>query len=130
MLFTVGALIKNAEGKLLIQGHKKIGGLTIPSGKLDENERDVVGLARELKEELGVSKLWIGKRLAKWRQTYESLGVVDQALYEVVLNEEPRNMEPTKHPYQDWMSIEEIKSSGKKLSGYLTKVLELEKQNV
>ncbi|AUR81075.1 MutT/NUDIX hydrolase [Vibrio phage Aphrodite1] len=127
MLFTVGALIKNAEGKLLIQNHKKIGGLTIPSGKLEDNERDVIGLTRELKEELGVTTLWVGKRLSKWRQTYESLGVVDQALYEVVLNEEPRNMEPNKHTSQTWMSIEEIKSSGEKLSGYLTKVLELEK---
>lgn len=129
MLFTVGALIKNSEGKLLVQHHKAIGGLTVPSGKLFDNERDKVGLIRELQEELGVTDIIVGERVAKWRQTYDTLGVVDQVLYSVTLNEEPKNMEPKKHLSQTWLSIEEIETSGKKLSGYLTKVLELEKQN-
>ncbi|AGB07151.1 hypothetical protein [Vibrio phage VP4B] len=126
MLNTVGALIKNDEGKILVQMHVKIGGYTVPSGKLEAGETLEQGLRRELLEEIGVSDLTILDGYHHWFNTYPNLGNVEQNIFTVEIHEEPRNMEPDRHSYLGWMSPDEILTSGKHLSNYLTTILEKE----
>ncbi|BAW98381.1 hypothetical protein [Vibrio phage pTD1] len=130
MLKTVGALIKNEEGKILIQMHVKIGGYTVPSGKLEDGETLEEGLRRELLEEIGVSDLTILGEYHHWFNNYTFLGDVEQTIFAVELHEEPRNMEPDRHPFLGWMSPDEIRASGKHLSNYLTTILEKEGEHV
>lgn len=123
MLHTVGAIIFNYEGKILIQDHVKIGGLTLPSGKLDAGEDPVEGLKRELREELDVGCVLVSNLLLSWEEHFEELGDVKQHLYGVVIDKEPTNVEPEKHPSLQWLTPKEIQASGKYCSSYLRHAL-------
>ena len=107
---------------MYIQFHKKIQGLTNPVGKVEEGERPSKAARRELYEETGITKalmVYTGKRHIH----IDGVGDVEEYSYDVYSEQEPVNMEPEKHPWVKWMTIEEIKKSGIKTSHCLSELL-------
>lgn len=114
-------IVKNEEGLICIQLHKKLDCYTLPGGKCDEGEIALDAIFRELKEELGIDVLSCQKlfyhdfigieypahsgNMQDFRHTY--FNIISYA-GEVV------NMEPEKHPELIWLTIEEIKNLDKK----------------
>ncbi len=70
----VAAAVIDAAGRVLIAqrpaGKHLAGGWEFPGGKLEPGEERAVGLARELKEELGITLVGIPRPLIRVRHTY------------------------------------------------------------
>lgn len=128
MLETIGAIILNEKGELLVQDHIDIGGLTVPSGKMEPGEHPTVALKREIREELGVGINYIHKPVFAWTSNIESLGLVHHILFAITLDGEPKNMEPKKHRSLDWRSLDYLENTTEYKSHYLVKVINLLKQ--
>ena len=105
----IAAVIKDNEGRVLIQKHVKYGFWTIPVGKgIDAEET----LKTEIKEECGIKvKKW--RLIARKTFTYNRRGKkvnVDSHLYEIDDYEgDIKNLEPHKHSKQVFMKTTEIK---------------------
>lgn len=107
----VAAVIKNAQGEVLVQEHVKFGFWTIPVGKVKPGQDVVEGLQQEIREECGVEvREW--RELARREYMYQRDGeevAVDAILFEITRYEgEVQNLEPHKHAQQVFMSISDI----------------------
>lgn len=109
----VAAVIKNKQGKVLVQDHIKYGFWTIPIGKVKQDETVAEGLKTEMKEELDIE---VGefKVLGIFPSTYMRKGkevTVIQYLIEVLTyNGKIINNEPQKHRCLKWMDLQELKT--------------------
>lgn len=108
----VGILIKNNEGKILMQDHVKYGFWTIPVGKIKPKQSIVEGLKQELFEECDIipeeyteiaSKKYIYKRNEKEVIVNIHLFEITKYLGEII------NKEPQKHRKQEFAEISTIK---------------------
>jgi 8-oxo-dGTP diphosphatase len=80
VIHVVAAAVIDAAGRVLIAqrppGKHMAGGWEFPGGKLEPGEERVVGLARELREELGISLIGIPRPLIRVRHAYPSREVL------------------------------------------------------
>ncbi len=67
----VRALLLNKQGEILLVKHRYGKGWFLPGGKMKKNESPENGLARELKEELGVTFLAIDRLLGIYTNIQE-----------------------------------------------------------
>lgn len=112
---SVGAIIRNGEGKILTQYRLRPPiGMALPTGHVDYGELPEEALRRELLEETGLiiksPKLVFqalipraDNRCLKGHDSHEWW------VYEVVADGEPRLMEPDKHRFLKFMSPGEMK---------------------
>jgi mutator protein MutT len=108
MKIRVVASVIERAGRLLVcqrPAHKRHGGLwEFPGGKVEEGERDVEAVARELEEELGVRVLGVGP---------EEFSMADPGSHFVIvflpveIEGEPRCLE---HARLAWVTEEELLS--------------------
>lgn len=108
----VAAVVKDETGKILIQEHIKYGFWTIPVGKVKSTQNVINGLKEEILEECNL-QIEDCKELAVKNYYYERDGnnvEVISHLFEILkYSGEMKNMEPTKHKQQLFMTVENIK---------------------
>ncbi|MFA6254143.1 MAG: NUDIX domain-containing protein [Candidatus Paceibacterota bacterium] len=108
----IAAVIKNAEGEILMQEHVKYGFWTIPVGKVKNGQDVIDGLKQEILEECNL-EIEECKELIEKDYFYEREGQevkVISHLFEILkYGGELKNMEPTKHRQQIFLPIEKIK---------------------
>ena len=108
----VAAVIKDVSGKILVQEHIKYGFWTIPVGKVKHEQNVADGLKEEILEECDL-QIEEYKELVVKDYYYERDGnnvKVISHLFEILkYSGEMKNMEPTKHKQQLFMTIEDIK---------------------
>jgi len=111
--YGVAAVIKNNEGKILMQEQTKYGFWTIPVGKVALTEDILEGLKKEILEETNLVIENCEKLVSKLFQ-YERNGKlvnVTSNMFEVISHSgNLRNKEPEKHKQQLFLSLEEIKN--------------------
>jgi mutator protein MutT len=80
VIHVVAAAVMDAKGRVLIAqrpaGKHMAGGWEFPGGKLEPGEERLAGLARELREELGISIIGTPRPLIRVRHTYTSREVL------------------------------------------------------
>jgi mutator protein MutT len=80
VIHVVAAAVIDAAGRVLIaqrpSGKHMAGGWEFPGGKLEPGEERLAGLARELREELGISIIGIPRPLIRVRHAYPSREVL------------------------------------------------------
>jgi 8-oxo-dGTP diphosphatase len=80
VVHVVAAAVIDEAGRVLIaqrpEGKHMAGGWEFPGGKLEEGEERLVGLARELREELGISIIGTARPLIRVRHAYPSREVL------------------------------------------------------
>jgi mutator protein MutT len=80
VIHVVAAAVIDAAGRVLIaqrpSGKHMAGGWEFPGGKLEPGEERLAGLARELREELGISLIGTPRPLIRVRHTYTSREVL------------------------------------------------------
>jgi len=107
----VSAIIKDAEGRILMQEHAKYGFWTVPVGKAKQGQTAADGLKEEVFEECNLTVKEF--REIKYK-VYEymregRLVKVFTHIYEIIDYEgEMQNKEPHKHPQQRFMELGEI----------------------
>ena len=108
----IAAVIKNAEGEILMQEHVKYGFWTIPVGKVKEEQNVIEGLKEEIREECNLEvEEW--EELVEKDYFYERDGhdvKVISHLFEITkYSGELKNLEPAKHREQKFLPLEKIK---------------------
>ncbi len=87
-IFVVAAVIRDAEGRVLLVRKRSTQAFMFPGGKKEEDEDDLTGLSREIREELGcltISADFIG--LFQAPAANEPGATIEAAVYEArVLN--------------------------------------------
>src|ERR1700678_4574642 len=80
VIHVVAGAVMDAEGRVLIaqrpSGKHMAGGWEFPGGKLEPGEERLAGLARELREELGISLIGIPQPLIRVHHAYPSREVL------------------------------------------------------
>jgi mutator protein MutT len=80
VIHVVAAAVMDAAGRVLIAqrpaGKHMAGGWEFPGGKLERGEERLVGLERELREELGISLIGTPRPLIRLRHAYPSREVL------------------------------------------------------
>jgi ADP-ribose pyrophosphatase YjhB (NUDIX family) len=108
----IAAVIKDKEGKILVQKHVKLGFWTIPVGKVAHGQSIIDGLKQELKEECNIDVIEY-KELMVRKYKYDRgvrVVTVTSHLFEVTKYKGTvKNNEPHKHSQQVFMSIQDIK---------------------
>lgn len=107
----VSAVIKNKEGKILMQEHTKYGFWTIPVGKVDLDEDLIEGLKKEVFEETNLiveDYKEIGYKLYEYIRNGKNVKVHTHLFEIVKCSGELENKEPNKHKQQKFLSINEI----------------------
>jgi len=108
----VSAVIKDKDGKILMQEHVKFGFWTIPVGKVKIGQEIEEGLKQELFEECNVVVKDFKELICK-DYLYERDGKMVKVishLFEIKeYSGEIKNKEPEKHKQQRFMSLDEIK---------------------
>ena len=128
----VSAIIKNKEGKILVQDHVKLDAITLPGGKVENDEDIHDTLERELKEELGI----IVKRSIQFGNEVE-MGVLEypagsgqymnftQTFFGITeYDGEIENKEPNKHKRILWVEPHEVHELGRPISHVLQHILD------
>lgn len=110
----IAAVIKNAEGEILMQKHVKYGFWTIPVGKVKDGQDVIEGLKQEIREECNLEvEEW--KELVEKDYFYERDGhdvKVISHLFEITkYSGELENMEPAKHREQKFCHLKKLKIS-------------------
>lgn len=126
----VGIVLGSLDRKILVFFHKKYNFWTIPIGKIPHlrfSEKVVslkklwLGAKRELREELGINvELYkIGSFLKTYHRGAGVFTTIDMHLFKSVSSNydtKPINKEPEKHICMSWMTEEELKKSGERIS--------------
>lgn len=111
----IAAVVRDEDGKILVQSHVKFGFWTIPVGKCKEGQSHVEALKEELQEEAGIS-VKSYKKIGNMPQHYIRWGFpvdLDVAIFEVTeYGGEVSNKEPEKHSQQLFLDPNEIRSKG------------------
>ncbi|MFH1308159.1 MAG: NUDIX hydrolase [archaeon] len=110
--YGVHAIIKDSEGKILVQKHIKYGFWTIPLGKVTPGDDVEDGFKKEMLEECGIRVIRM-KKVNERKDIYiiDGKKVRDTKCQFEVLEYSGKieNKEPEKHSEQRFMSVEEIK---------------------
>lgn len=116
MLDYYACAIVKKNGNYLMFDHKKIGGYTVPGGKIEENERTVDAVIRELYEEVGLIVKESDLNLIDVIQNIDTILNKSHPyiLYVFLLEwkeefQEPVNKEEEKHSDLGWMSMNDVK---------------------
>lgn len=109
----VAAVIKDKQGRVLMQEHVKFGFWTIPIGKAKNNQTPVEGIKMEIFEECNL-KINDLKEIAHKEIVYERDGKnvnVLTHIFEVLsYSGKLENKEPHKHKQQKFVSVEEMRN--------------------
>jgi 8-oxo-dGTP pyrophosphatase MutT (NUDIX family) len=107
----VAAVIKDKDGKILMQKHNKYGFWTIPVGKVEPGQTLEDGLRQEVREECNIV-LTKYKQIIQRNFKYIRLGNkidVDTRIFEVYsYTGKVKNNEPQKHSIQKFLTVDEI----------------------
>lgn len=105
--------------KYLIQDHVKHNMLTFPVGKAKPNETPLDCLKTEFNEELGI-RVTNAKKLFDFTKIYDFNGKkvkIKCHMFDVLsYTGKIENKEPEKHRWMKFMTLDEVKSSGRKIS--------------
>lgn len=103
----VGVIIRNQDGKILVQDHVKRGFITCPIGTVEHGELHLDAMIRELKEELGIEAGEMSLLLSCNVRCGDIW--VDTHIFELqTYRGEITNKEPHKHRSLMWYSKEEL----------------------
>ena len=123
-----GIIIKNSEGKYLIEKHVKYHMLTMPSGKVDGYEEPIDAIIRETMEECGIvlQKEYI-EELCVSLSYYDKLGITQEYIYQYTIpyDGEVINVEQYAHDWIKWMTREELANHHLRDSVILTKAFKI-----
>jgi len=110
----VCAVIKDMNGRILVQDHVKYGFLALPVGKAKPGQTIIDGLKEELFEECDI-KIIEFKEIASKNYTYTRFGKKVQIhghLFEITkYSGIIKNKEPNKHRSQEFVDLETIKKA-------------------
>ena len=116
MIDTYACAIIKKNGKYLMFDHKKIDGYTVPGGKVEENERAVDAVIRELYEEVGLKVTENDLSFIDAIHNIDTILNKNQMyilhIYKIDWKEEfnePVNKEAEKHSDLGWFSIDDVK---------------------
>lgn len=107
----VAAVIKDPQGRILVQEHVKYGFWTIPVGKAKEGQSPEDALREELREECGIEILEFHEiAFRDYEYIREGKPVTVRAHLYLIMkySGEVANNEPHKHSRQEFMSVEQI----------------------
>ena len=108
----VSAVIKDADGNILMQDHVKFGFWTIPIGKAKTGQDPVDGIKEEILEECGLiveGLREIAFKEVEYERDEKRVKVMTH-VYEILdYSGELENGEPEKHREQKFISLEDIK---------------------
>jgi ADP-ribose pyrophosphatase YjhB (NUDIX family) len=110
--YGVFAVIKNNEGKILMQNHVKHGFWTIPCGKVKVGQSIEKGLKEEIFEECNLEILEFKElvnRNYQYKKKKKNVNVFSHLFEIIKYSGERKNMEPHKHSEQKFIDLEEIK---------------------
>ena len=108
---SVGAIIRDKEGKILVLNHIKYNFITLPIGKADLNKIQKEELIREIKEETDIDILELHEvtREKKVDIRDDAEVTMEIILFEVAKwTGTAKNMEPQKHRFVKFMSFDKI----------------------
>lgn len=109
----IGAIIKDNQGRILMQKHVKYGFWTIPIGKVKFGQPVDEALKQELLEECGISIIDF-KEITQKEYVYNRNGKkvrLINHIYEILkYSGNIENKEPHKHIQQEFKELKEIKS--------------------
>lgn len=104
----VSCLMKSPAGLILVQDHVKIGGITIPSGAVEDDESIIEAMRRELREELNVD-LDSLKIHRVTEHEHDEIHTIEHRFHvevgDVFFYE---NMEPEKHNWVKFLTMDEL----------------------
>lgn len=125
---TCSAIIMDNNGRILIEKHNRTGTLSIPGGKVDQNETSLSGLERELKEELDIEVENVNYMYSftfgfNYINDPTNYLCTDHLYFVKKYNGSIKNAEESKHGFIKFMSIEEIVSSKDQLSKILKRFI-------
>lgn len=107
----IAAVIRDAQGHILMQDHVKYGFWTIPVGKVEAGQSVYDALVQEVEEECGIRVL-AAHQLTKKEYTYVRNDKVVRMVANIFVVDRwsgvPENREPHKHRDQRFLDIEEI----------------------
>jgi 8-oxo-dGTP pyrophosphatase MutT (NUDIX family) len=110
----VAAVIKDKNGKILVQDHVKYGFLTIPLGKARQGQTPEEGMKEELFEECNIVAEEM-KKIATKEFMYNRKGKevkLNLHIYEITYySGNLENREPEKHRWQKFIDLDEIKKA-------------------
>lgn len=112
MIHVVAGALFDAKGRILIAqrppGKHMAGGWEFPGGKLEQDEQPIVGLKRELREELGI-EVHEATPLIAYEHGYSDRRVLLDLWLVSRYTGEPRSVEG--QPLQ-WVTIDELETVG------------------
>jgi len=111
----IGVVIRDKEGRILMQDHKKLGMWTIPVGKVDPGSTPEETVRKEVLEETGLNVLSM-RKLGSKTEHYRREGhdvTMEHIIFEATsYSGVPENKEPHKHSSMRFVSEDEIRSIG------------------
>lgn len=108
----VFSVIKDSEGKILMQNHVKHGFWTIPGGKVKVGQSVEEGLKEETFEECNLEIIECKEIINKdYEYIRDGRNIkISSHLFEIIkYSGEMKNMEPHKHSEQKFMDLEDVK---------------------
>jgi len=118
-LFTVSqkAIIKDKKGRILMMEKAGKGHWDLPGGKLDEGENMQEGIAREIEEEINISKVDIGTIIYAGRRSFEEAGKPERVMLFYACDMDQKQFDKIKlsdeHSELRLMTAEDIKDKEK-----------------
>lgn len=119
---SVAAIFLDEDGRVLTMWHKKHEMRAAPVGKVDPGETHDEALVREMHEELGVqvaATSLIGVIENDYDRGDHTVHVKTHIYWIRVFNGKPKNMEPKKHEFLQYMSLDRI-AHERDVHGYKT----------
>jgi len=107
----VAVVIKDGEGRILVQEHVKYGFWTIPVGKVKDDQSVLDGLKQELGEECNIAVEDCQEIIVKdyfYDRDGEMVKVISHLFEILKYSGDVTNLEPAKHRQQVFMSVDDI----------------------
>lgn len=123
---TSAGVIKDNQGRYLIQDHVKHNMLTFPIGKIKPPETPLDGLKTEMWEELGI-KVLQAKELFTYKKTYifdgKPIKILTYVFDIIKYTGTPKNKEPKKHRWVKFMNLDDVVNSKRRIADCVTEYL-------